>query len=169
MSEEHKSLKSRHYGSSYDGKVSLLTSAVGGDQITVRFPGIPTEIEYNVPPGLVLDTYERVHDEFSDKLDQLHKAQGQAVYKKGSSLVSGLRYKIYGTPEIKELDEKFKAEAGEIIEHFESMMKAMLVDYAAERYKILNTAITNMGAEVHKYLNNAIAHGESALPPGDLE
>lgn len=168
MSEEHKSIKARHYGSSYDGKVSLITG-FSGDEITVRFPGIPTEIEYKVPPGLVIDTYERVHDEFSEKLDQVHKAQGNAVYKKASSMVSGVRYKIYGMQEVKDLDEKFKAEAAEIIEHFESMMKAMVVDYAAERYKVLNKAITELSADVHHHLSNAITHGESALPSDDLE
>lgn len=163
MSEEHKSIKVSHYGSSYDGKVYIMTG-FSGEDITLRFPGIPTELQYKVPPKLVIDSYNRVQTEFGDELKQIFDAHGGKAYEKASSLTHKVRYDIHAAPEVLALDEKLKEEATEIIEHFESMMRAMLVDYAAERYKTLNSAVDRLSVEVHQHLANVLKHGESALP-----
>ncbi len=164
MSEEHKSIKVSHYGStSSEGKVYIMTG-FSGEDITFRFPGIPTELRYKVPPKLVIDSYDRVNTEFNDELKQIYDTHGDKAYEKASSLAHKIRFDIYAAPEVLALDEKLKEETTEIIEHFESMMRAMLVDYAAERYKTLNSAVDRLSVEVHQHLANVLKHGESALP-----
>lgn len=164
MSEEHKSIKVSHYGSTSDeGKVYIMTG-FSGEDITLRFPGVPTELRYKVPPKLVIDSYNRAQAEFGDELKQIFDTHGGKAYEKASSLTHKIRYDIHTAPEVLALDKKLKEEATEIIEHFESMMRAMLVDYAAERYKTLNSAVDRLSVEIHQHLANVIKHGESALP-----
>lgn len=161
---DHKAIKTQYHGSSYDGKISINTN-FGGDDITLRFSGVPTEMQYKVPETMQIDLYDDLRAEFDDKLKQIHEKHGMEVYKKASSdIVSAIRYKIYGSPELKKLDAELKSEVVEIIEHFETLMKAHLVDYAANRYKVLNAAIDRMSKQAHETLNNVLAHGAEAIP-----
>lgn len=164
MSDEHKAIKVNTAGSSYSGKVDI-TNSFADDSIIIRLNGVPSELKYTVPPSMQIDIYDSLRDEFEDKLKQIHDKYGAAVYKKASSdIVSKIRWKIYGLKSVLELDEHFKAEVTEIIDHFETLMKAHLIDYAANRYKTLQKAIADMSAQAHKELNDVIDRGEEAIP-----
>ncbi len=167
MSEENKAIRIQTYGSSYGGNTVDILSGFGGDEITVRLPGVPTELKYKVPEALKLDMFDVIHQEFGDKLDAIQLKHGVDVRKKvNAEIVSAIRYNVFDAQELHALEQNFKNEVDEIINHFRTLMQAHLIDYAADKHKTLAKELNHLMGAAHRELDDVLALGEEALKNG---
>lgn len=160
---ENKALRVNHYGHSSSGKVDVLSS-FGASELTIRFPGVVTEIKYTLPETLSVDLYSN-RDMFDDQLAKIKDLHGQKVALDSNKfIVAPIRFSIFESKNLSELEKKFKAEITEILEHFEAIMKAHMIDFATERYKALQSELDARNSHARKMLDQVIERGEEAIP-----
>lgn len=147
-------------------KVSLWATNYD-NTVTMRFPGLPSEIKYAAPDSMKHDMFQS--KEFDAEIEKISSLYGKEVaFKAASKIVhqfnAEARYGVFSLPEIEQLDKQLSNEAAEIIDHFINLMKAQLVDYVAARHDFITTRLAELKKETSEKLKEVIAKGESAIP-----
>jgi hypothetical protein len=157
MSSENKAIKVSTDGSTSSGLVTLYPS---DSQFTMRLPGVPTEIRYELPDGMEFGyelyfKYSRMLEPQFDQIEKKFGKEGFAVYKKyRSSLVKRL-YKDSGDIG----DAEFKEDVSELIEHFTTLLKAKLIEFVATKHEATVAEMEKNMLEVKAELEHIIETG----------
>lgn len=162
---ENQAIRVDRPGGSYQSEPVSVYDRDLGKTVVVRLKSVPTELAYKLPEDLTFDLFDFISDEFSDQLEKIKEKHGADVAKKAHSRTYDIRAIAFSNSDITEdLTAKFQEEINEIISHFETLIKAHLVDYAIDKQKKIKAVALEKAAKMHKVLDDVIALGEEAIP-----
>jgi hypothetical protein len=134
MSADHKAFDLRLNNGGYGEKVDVNTS-FSGDEFTLRLGGVLTEVKYKIPPNLTTgwDLVMQSSKEIKTVLEPIFHAHGMKTYEKAQQSFEKRLYK--DPPTNVDLKKELANELGELIDHFETLVKSHLLEFATKYVK----------------------------------
>lgn len=124
---DNAAIKVRVYSQSSD-KFYIFSNRKEG--ITLRLNSVPVEIEYSVEGLYSASDDYKLYGEYANKLKELEAAHGK---EKAQELLAEVYLRLSKGSEVS--TNKLKAELEEVTEHYEAVVKSLIVAYVGEYNK----------------------------------